>query len=120
MNRRKTSLKKNRSPPNHRPRKLKQPSRFAELTVSVDTQSARIARTIRDSLEPETRAVRGFRSKTIISSSGRKLRLRIEAEDLVALRAASNSFLRFVAVSLKAIESVAPFYSGRLGSEEKA
>jgi len=36
--------------------------------------------------------------------------MRIQAQDLVALRAASNSFLRFIAASFRAIEVVAPFY----------
>ena len=39
------------------------------------------------------------------------LELRIEASDLAALRAASNSFLKFVAVALKTVDVVAPFYS---------
>ncbi len=37
--------------------------------------------------------------------------LRIEASDLVALRAASNSFLRFISAAMKAIEAISPFYS---------
>jgi tRNA threonylcarbamoyladenosine modification (KEOPS) complex Pcc1 subunit len=48
-----------------------------------------------------------------VSASARKLELRIEADDLVALRAASNSFLHFTAVALKAIEAVAPFNRSR-------
>jgi len=47
---------------------------------------------------------------------GNVLRMRVEAQDLVSLRAASNSFLRFIAASLKAIEIVAPFYRTRGGS----
>jgi hypothetical protein len=39
--------------------------------------------------------------------------MRIQAQDLVALRAASNSFLRFIAASFRAIEVVAPFYRTR-------
>ncbi len=37
--------------------------------------------------------------------------MRIEASDLVALRAASNSFLKFIIAAMKAIEAVSPFYS---------
>ncbi len=37
--------------------------------------------------------------------------LDIKADDLVALRAASNSFLRFVSVALKTLNAVAPFYT---------
>jgi len=39
--------------------------------------------------------------------------MRIQAQDLVALPAASNSFLRFIAASFRAIEVVAPFYMTR-------
>ena len=39
--------------------------------------------------------------------------MRVQAQDLVALRAASNSFLRFIAASFRAIEVVAPFYRTR-------
>jgi tRNA threonylcarbamoyladenosine modification (KEOPS) complex Pcc1 subunit len=36
--------------------------------------------------------------------------LHILANDIVALRAASNTFLRFVAVAVKTVNIVAPFY----------
>ena len=62
-----------------------------------------------ESIRPETRPTSGFRSETTLASKGRVLQLRIEARDIIALRAASNSFLRYVAVALKAVESLAPF-----------
>lgn len=34
----------------------------------------------------------------------------IRADDIVALRAASNTFLRFVSVALKTLNIVSPFY----------
>jgi tRNA threonylcarbamoyladenosine modification (KEOPS) complex Pcc1 subunit len=37
--------------------------------------------------------------------------LNIKANDIVALRAASNTFLRFVSVAMKTLNLVAPFYS---------
>jgi tRNA threonylcarbamoyladenosine modification (KEOPS) complex Pcc1 subunit len=42
--------------------------------------------------------------------------LHILADDIVALRAASNTFLRFVAVAVKTVNVVAPFY--REGNDE--
>lgn len=36
--------------------------------------------------------------------------MHILADDIVALRAASNTFLRFVAVATKTVNVVAPFY----------
>jgi hypothetical protein len=37
--------------------------------------------------------------------------LHIRAEDVVALRAASNTFLRFISVAMKTLNLVSPFYS---------
>jgi len=62
---------------------------------------------------PETLQTPGHRSFTKLEASGHALTMRIKAQDLVALRAASNSFLRFIAASFRAIEVVAPFYRTR-------
>ncbi len=49
------------------------------------------------------------------------MELNIKARDIVALRAASNSFLRFLAVALNAVDVVAPFYrAGRADVNSKA
>jgi len=82
----------------------------AEITIEIDLPSSRIANTIYASLLPETRQPPGFRSQTTVRREGRVLRLNIEAEDIVALRAASNTFLRFVLVAIKTLNVVAPFY----------
>ncbi|TMI08936.1 hypothetical protein E6H34_03895 [Candidatus Bathyarchaeota archaeon] len=85
----------------------------SEILLSIDFPSTRIARTIFSSVAPETQQTPGYRSSTKLETSGRALRMRIQAQDLVALRAASNSFLRFIAASFRAIEVVAPFYMTR-------
>jgi KEOPS complex subunit Pcc1 len=85
----------------------------AEITIEIDLPSSKIADTIYISLLPETRQPRGFRSKTTVNPEGSILRLNIKAEDIVALRAASNAFLRFVSVAIKSLNIVAPFYSAR-------
>jgi len=72
----------------------------------------RIAKSVRDSITPETIAGKGFRSKTTVSARNDKLEIGIVASDIVALRAASNSFLHFVSVGLKGVNAVAPFYRG--------
>jgi KEOPS complex subunit Pcc1 len=102
------------------PRTPRPTSRPAEIAISIDLPDSRIAETIRASLEPETRATKGFRSRTTISSKGQQVRLRIVADDLVALRAASNSFLHFIVAGLKAIETVAPFIEDAPDSTRKA
>ena len=62
---------------------------------------------------PETRQPPGFRSRIAVTQKGRRVELIIEADDLVALRAASNTLLRFVSVALKTFNIVSPFYRAR-------
>lgn len=78
----------------------------ADLSVSIELPSAKMAETICRSVLPETRNTSHFRSRTRISRRGRVLRVRIDASDLVALRAAANSFLQFVVVARKTVETV--------------
>ncbi|TMI20670.1 hypothetical protein E6H31_08560 [Candidatus Bathyarchaeota archaeon] len=85
----------------------------SEITISITLDSPKIAKTIVSSVAPETQRTPGYRSSTRLDARGRVLTMHIQAQDLVALRAASNSFLRFVSASLRAIEVVAPFYMTR-------
>lgn len=82
----------------------------AEITIQISLPSSRLADTIYNSLLPETRQSPGYRSRTTVERSDRILRLSITADDIVALRAASNTFLRFVSVALKTLNVVSPFY----------
>lgn len=91
-------------------RKTRRDQSIVEITIEISLPSTKLAETIYTSLLPETRQPRGFRSTTILSRTGKTLHLKIKAADIVALRAASNSFLRFVAVAMKTINVVAPFY----------
>ncbi len=105
---------KKRSRRRHLERKKLQPTTKnnpqAQIAIQFDLPSSRIADTIYASLLPETRQPTGFRSRTTVRREGRVLRLDIKAEDIVALRAASNTFLRFVLVAMKTLNVVAPFY----------
>ena len=83
---------------------------LAEITIDISLPSTELADTIYTTLLPETRQRPGFRSKTNVSRKGKILHLEIKATDIIALRAASNSFLRFVSVAMKTINIVAPFY----------
>lgn len=82
----------------------------AELTVDIELPTLKLANIICNSILPETIQPGGFRSKTTVSQQSKVLRLHIAAEDITALRAASNSFLRFVSVAMKTLNVVAPFY----------
>lgn len=82
----------------------------AEITIDIDLSSSKIAETVYRTLLPETKQPSGFRSHVSVKLQGKKLELHILADDIVALRAASNTFLRFVAVAVKTVNVVAPFY----------
>ena len=100
---------------NSRPRPTTNSSRSSgEILLTIELPSKKIADTIFRSLLPETKQPAGHRSQTRIRCKGQVLELKIVADDLVALRAASNTFLRFVSVALKTLNVVSPFY--RAGS----
>jgi tRNA threonylcarbamoyladenosine modification (KEOPS) complex Pcc1 subunit len=103
---------KKQSPPS---RKLLQKTRKhkapTEISIEISLPSSRLAETIYNSILPETRQTPGHRSRTGVRCRGRILRLNIRAEDIVALRAASNTFLRFISVAMKTLNLVSPFYS---------
>ncbi|HEX4922141.1 MAG TPA: KEOPS complex subunit Pcc1 [Candidatus Bathyarchaeia archaeon] len=88
----------------------------AEINITITLPTKELAHTIYTSLLPETKMPAGYRSQTRIRTIGNMLELKIVASDLVALRAASNTFLRFVSVALKTVSVVAPFY--RAGSPD--
>ncbi len=84
----------------------------ASLKIIIDMPDSRIAKSVRDSIAPETKGGKGFRSETTVSATGARLQIGIVASDIVALRTASNSFLHFVSVGMKGVAAVAPVYSG--------
>lgn len=66
------------------------------LTVDYDDQHR--ARLVERSLRPEVADLADERSWTTLSRSGATLSIRIEATDLVALRAAANTWLTLLDV----------------------
>lgn len=92
-------------------RKTRTGQSLVEITIDISLPSNKLADTIYTSLLPETRQPPGFRSRSIVSQTGKTVHLNIKATDIIALRAASNSFLRFVSVAMKTLNVVAPFYS---------
>jgi tRNA threonylcarbamoyladenosine modification (KEOPS) complex Pcc1 subunit len=92
------------------PRKTSPENASAEITIEISLLSSKLAETVYISLLPETKQPSGFRSNVSLKHEGRGLELHILADDIVALRAASNTFLRFVAVAVKTVNVVAPFY----------
>lgn len=82
----------------------------AEITIEISLSSSKLAETVYRTLLPETKQPSGFRSHVSVKHQGKQLELHILADDIVALRASSNTFLRFVAVAVKTVNVVAPFY----------
>lgn len=76
---------------------------FCSAVVSVDLPSSDVAGVVFRSLEPETRVSVGWRSRVRVGVRGRVLVLRFEADDASALRAVLNSYLRWVAMLMKAL-----------------
>lgn len=65
-------------------------------TIEIDTQAAHL---LKEALSPETqRAIP--RTKVKVLDKGGKLTIDIEAQDVNALRAAVNSYLRWVTVGM--------------------
>jgi tRNA threonylcarbamoyladenosine modification (KEOPS) complex Pcc1 subunit len=92
------------------PPKTRSANPSAEIAIEIRLPTSKLAETVYMSLLPETKQPSGFRSRVIVKLTGRTLELNIGADDIVALRAASNTFLRFVAVAAKTVNIVAPFY----------
>ena len=92
------------------PQKIRSENASSEITIEISLPSSKVAETVYRSLLPETKQPSGFRSHVFVKWRARTLELRIFADDIVALRAASNTFLRFVAVAVKTVDVVAPFY----------
>ncbi len=75
----------------------------AELVVETD---AAAADTLREALKPEVSSQVSRRTRTRIEAGQGGLTLRIEASDLNALRAALNSYIRWMEAALKTISLV--------------
>lgn len=70
----------------------------AEAEVSIDFPNESDAEAIARALIPETIAPRTSRAHMRVTRQGKVTKIRFYANDLVALRAMVNSFLRFAAV----------------------
>ncbi len=74
------------------------------LVLEYDSEAA--ARTVERSLAQEVGEIDDDRSATTLSRSGTAVELAIEAADLVALRAAANTWLSLASVAERTAETV--------------
>ena len=70
-----------------------------ETVLSVTYPSERRARVVADALGPEVGEIDDARSTATVDRDGNAVRVRVRADDLVALRAGVNSWSRLVAVA---------------------
>jgi tRNA threonylcarbamoyladenosine modification (KEOPS) complex Pcc1 subunit len=80
----------------------------AKATVRLPFQSEKQLAAVFDALLPEVQRQIGTRSKVVMQTDGLTLILNFEAEDTVALRAAMNSYLRWVNSMLNVIQAITP------------
>ena len=71
--------------------------------ISVEFSSKTHAEAVYRALKPETRHSIGPRSKVTIVLEGKSLQIAVSAKDISALRAAINSYLRWVSGSAELI-----------------
>ena len=75
-------------------------------SLDVDVETVELAKILHEALQPETLSVPSDRARATLAVEGNILQIRIEADDLTALRAAMNSYLAWVSASLGAVHSV--------------
>jgi KEOPS complex subunit Pcc1 len=74
-------------------------SRAHETVLSFTYRSERRARVVADALAPEVGEIDDARSAATVARNRDTVRVRVEADDLVALRAGINSWSRLVEVA---------------------
>lgn len=78
----------------------------AAATVRVRLASEKHAETVFSALKPETRSAPSKRSRVHLNRENNSLLLRFEAKDTTALRAAINSYLRWINLTVSLLEFV--------------
>ena len=68
-------------------------------TVYVEFEFGPLAGNVYEALEPELQASPSERSRIELSREGGQLKLFIEAEDIISLRAALNTWLRLIKIA---------------------
>ncbi|MEY7850690.1 KEOPS complex subunit Pcc1 [Natrarchaeobius sp. A-rgal3] len=72
---------------------------FHDATLEFDYERASVARIVAESVAREVGEIDDERSRTEIQRDGETVRLEVDAEDVVALRAALNTWFSLVDVA---------------------
>jgi KEOPS complex subunit Pcc1 len=75
------------------------PTRDQTLSLRFDYDTERRARTVERSVRPEVGEIADARSTASVDREDATVRVRVEAADLVALRAATNTWTRLLVVA---------------------
>jgi KEOPS complex subunit Pcc1 len=75
-------------------------------TLTFDYGAERLATVVERSLRQEVGEIDDDRSTTVLDRDGAVLELTVDADDLVALRAAANTWLSLVEVAERTAETV--------------
>ena len=78
----------------------------AKATVRLRLSSEKQLTTILDALMPEANRPVNVRAKAVLERDGNFAVLKVEAKDTVALRAALNTYLRWIGSTVKVLEPV--------------
>ncbi|TFG15534.1 hypothetical protein EU537_00505 [Candidatus Thorarchaeota archaeon] len=76
------------------------------VIIEIETASAEEASILLRSVQPETYSAPSDRARVQISQTGPTLRIEISADDFVALRAATNSYLAWTSASIAARQTL--------------
>jgi KEOPS complex subunit Pcc1 len=76
-----------------------------EATYVFEYPDERTARAIGDAVANEVGEIDDERSRATVTRTGRTLEVRVDARDLVALRAATNTWIGLVAVAERTLEA---------------
>ncbi len=77
-----------------------------QMTIELDLGSEDVVKTVYTALEPETHTAPSERAVTSFEQRGSILVIKIEAGDLTAMRAATNSFLSWISACVNVINLV--------------
>lgn len=79
-----------------------------ETLLTVQYDSPEQARRVQRSVAPEIDDIEGDRTTATLRRDGRTVEIRVEAADLVALRAGINTWLTLVGVAEQSVGAVPP------------
>jgi len=77
-----------------------------KAVVRLKFSSEKHLKILSEALMPETKKPTTMRSKTSLEKNGKSLILSVEARDTVALRAALNSYLRWVNSTISVLQAL--------------